>query len=363
MRIGGFRLGWLRRRWWVIAGSILLVTAVSLMLAKPAPTTYTGEAVLIVRSGATTNTPGSANEANRLAVTYSQLIPQDSQVLERVSRTLGIPRSDVEKAVTVSNDANTSILRVRYTTSDSQTAIDGARATADALAGPTPASSNFSGVGLSRLPDTATSNSPSNTTVPIGVILGICLGIVLVIAWERTDGRIDDLQDLEYEVDIPATSLEGLSAEAIVALLERWRSFVDVSPVNVAIVTPETNQRAMSAEVAMVFATTASGDVPVFDGDGRHPLKGITLHSTGAPATLEVGESVVQHADVTVLVVPVGTRVNSLRRSIESLADFGAKPSWALFASDRVLRRARRHHGAGEPLTIDVGTSAPSLTP
>lgn len=141
-------MGWLRRRWWVVAASVVGVLAVSLVVNTPAPSSYTGEAVLIVRSGATTNTPGSANEANRLAVTYAELIPQDSQVLDRVSRTLGVPRSAVAQNVIVTNDPNTSILRVQYTSDNSRIAVDGARAMADALAGSSPASTNFAGLGL-----------------------------------------------------------------------------------------------------------------------------------------------------------------------------------------------------------------------
>ena len=56
----------------------------------------------------------------------------------------------------------------------------------------------------------------------LGVILGSVLGVVLLLAWERSDPRIDDLETLGSEVDCPTTSLEHASDETTAALLDRW---------------------------------------------------------------------------------------------------------------------------------------------
>ena len=134
MNVGGFRVSWLRRGWWVIAASVIGVVAVTLVISPPSSTVYTAESVLVIRSGATVNTPGSANEANRLAVTYAELIPQDIQVLERISRSLNVPTDVVEDHLDVVNDPSTSILRIRFTASRASVAVNGSRVAADALA-------------------------------------------------------------------------------------------------------------------------------------------------------------------------------------------------------------------------------------
>lgn len=361
MTIGGIRLGWLRRRWWVVLICMVGVTSISLVVNRPAPVTFTGETVLIVRSGATENTPGSANEANRLAITYSQLIPQDSETLNSVSSALGVSRDDVADALTATNDANTSILRVRYTADNANEAVNGARAVADALVGATPAASNFSGLGLSRLPDTATRNESSGTALPVGLILGFLLGAVIVIAIERSNGRIDSITDVEGELSCPVTSLQGLSAGSILSLLQRWKTLATSSPVDVAVVTGAQGQRALSQEVSVVFATTAVSE----DANGNPValISEMNLHATGAPSTWEVGEAAVQQSNLVVLVVAEGTHINELRKTVAGLEDFGVKPAWALFASDAVVRRARRHHGIGEATTVAIGSSVPqSLT-
>lgn len=361
MRIGGIRLNWLRRRWWVIALCVVVVTAAAYAVARPAGGAYTSEALLIVRSGATANTPGSANEANRLAVTYSQLIPQDSLVLERVAERLGVERSTVEDNVAVEHDPNTSILRLRYSAPTEEAAVEGARAFADALTGSSPASTNFNGLGLSRLPDDATRNEGSSSTLPVGILLGLCLGVVLVLAWERADGRLDSIEDLEQEVDYPVTGLKDLSGGAILALMERWRSIAGDRPASVAIVGSATGYQSLTAEVAVVFANTAAADT-VTEGTGASvTMKGMRLLSGGAPGTSEVGESIVQRAGATVLVIPQGSQVNDLRKVMESLNDFEVKPVWALFASSSVVARGKRHYGAGEPLVVEVNAAGPTL--
>lgn len=363
MTIAGFRLSWLKRRWWVLVASIIGVSLVSLVIQRPEATTYTSEALLIVRSGATENTPGNANEANRLAVTYSQLIPQDSQVLAAVSETLGVELDDAADSISASNDANTSILRVGYTADNSQTAINGARAVANALIGASPAATNFRGVGLSRLPDTSTRNQGSSSGLPVGIMLGLLLGLVLITALERNNGRIDSIEELERELNCPVTSLQGLSSGAIVGLLQRWQSLArqtrpGQSSFNVAVVPGQQGQRAITQEVAVVFAATAN--MSTEEAATRSNLR-LALHAAGVPSTWEVGERAVQDSDLSVLAVSQGTKIKELRRCVEALNDFGSKPSWALFASTPVVRRARRHHGIGEPVISLVEAPAPAV--
>ncbi len=367
MTFGGLRLGWLLRRWWVMVAAVLGVVAIALIVAKPAPVTYTAEAVLLVRSGATESQPGSANEANRLAVTYAELVPQDTEVINAVGASLGASRTDVVEGITAKNDDNTSILRVRYTAKSSQTAIAGARAIAASMVGANPIATNFRGVALSNLPDRATKNTPNDTTLPTAMLIGLLLGALLIIAIERSRGRIDAVEDLERELPCPVSTLQGMQAGTISALLKRWStgnnwlpyaSTVDIrdddagysygmdddgddASSTIALVTGRKGQRYLTQEVASVFASTARLD-------GQLQLDGpVTVRSGGAPGTPEVGERIVDGADMTVLVVAEGTPVSALRSVLTTLVDFGAAPRWALFAPDAVVRRASRHHDKG----------------
>jgi capsular polysaccharide biosynthesis protein len=360
MRIGGFQMSWLRRRWWVIVGSMVVVTMIGFVLQPGTSSNYTAETVLIVRSGATTNTPGSANEASRLAVTYSQLIGQDTQVLDRVSRALNVPRSDVEKHVTVANDPNTSILRARYSSSSANTAVDGARALADALAGPNPASPNFNGVGLSRLPDKATSSDSTGKTLPLGAFLGLCLGIVLVIALERSGGRIENVEDAESEVGAPGASLERLSSEALVALTARWAELSKSTPARIAVISAAPGYRSVTNDVAEVLHSTLQS----LDSEDRMTAgvaQPIVFVPAGAPGTYEAGEAAVHSGAVTVMVVPQGAAIRDVRRSLTFLRDFGTTPQWTLFASERVVQRASAAR-TRDDATLDVREPAQQLS-
>ncbi len=350
MRIGGFRLGWLKRRWWVLASCIIGVTAIALFASRPGPTTYTAEAVLLVRSGATENGPGNANEANRLAVTYARLIPLDINILDRVARNLNVERADVEGRVGVTNDANTSILRVTYQGPTRRLAIDGASSVAKALVGPEAASPNFNGLALSRLPTTATQSDNGLSVLPAGLVLGALLGLVLTLALERSRGRVEDDDDLERLLECPVTALEGLSPAGITALLQRWQSLANGDRKTVALVAPKEGFRSLTAEVATVFATTADSQ-----GGGRLAAPGLVLVSGGAPGTWEVGEQVMQQADMTVLVIPQNTPIADLEAAVKIMQGFGSRPAWALYAADRVAVRARRRHANGEPVVVGVG--------
>lgn len=351
MRIGGFRLGWLKRRWWVLILCVAGVTAVAVAASRPGPVTYVAEAVLVVRSGATDNTPGSANEANRLAVTYSQLIPLDTGVLEEVAQTLGVARSEVDGRVSVTNDTNTAILRVQYKAPTPEQAIEGATAVAAALYGPSAQPNNFNGLALSRLPGEAVAQDDALNVIPAGVVLGLLLGIVLILALERSRGRIEDDEDLERLLKLPVTALDGLSPSGITALLQRWRSMTPHLRGAVSLVTPAPGYQSLTAEVASVFAATVRSDS---DETLNGSIAGVLI-SGGAPGSWEVGEQVVQQSDVAVLVVPEGMPIADLEESLKVLEGFGVRPVWVLYAPHSLVERARRRYGEGESVMYALG--------
>jgi capsular polysaccharide biosynthesis protein len=353
MRIGGLKLGWLRRRLWLVLICVAVVTGVAAVFAQPGSSSYTSESVLLVRSGATTNTPGNANEANRLAITYAELISQDSQVLQRVSQTLDTPPADIEDNVEVINSPNTGILRIEYTEDSADEAINGARAFADALAGPEPASTNFNGLALSSLPDSASSNSTVGTSLATAAVLGLGIGIALSVVWERLHVRIDRGDDLADTVDCPVSDLEELSNEAIAALAHRWSSLSRSQPAKVALVAATEGRQVFVESTARVFNR-------VLESDLSHADAPMLLLPAGMPGTAEVGESVVQNADVVVLVVPERVEASRVREVVASLGDFGAKPQWALFASGKVVRQTVKRDVAEAESPAEPASAEPN---
>lgn len=324
----------------MIALCTIAATAAAALAQPPTPSRYAAESLLLVRSGASPNTPGAASEANRLAVTYAQLIPQDTQVLDRVARTLGMGKREVERHLTVVNDPNTSILRVRFTADDGQVAINGARTVADALAGATPASANFNGVGLSRLPESAEHHGGAGAAIPVGILFGIGLGFGLLVLWERAAGRIEHVEDVRQLVRVPVSALDELSTEGLHAVLERWRELAMGAPGSVAVVAATPGQRSLTADVVQVLswslaAAEAQGGAHVLADDLR-------LEPAGAPGGLECAEGVAQRTDLTVLVVVAGTTTRQLEQAVTSLEDFGVVPKWVLFANHRAVANADR---------------------
>lgn len=355
MRIGGVRLGWLRRRWWLLVLSTVGVAAVAAAVSLSAPVTYTAESVLVVRSGATENTPGNANEANRLSITYSALIPEDTQIADRVAQALNVPRSDVTGHITGINDANTSILRLRYTADDSSQAVDGARALADALVGPSPASSNFNGLSLSRLPDDAKSSSTADTTIPTGAVLGFLLGLVLIVLWERVDGRFDGVGEVQAHVACPVTPLEELSHASIEVLLKRWYSLANSANAQIAVLPAVADSKLNTAAIVSVFDGVLDR-ISENSGD-RDRLR---LVGGGPVGGTDVGELVAQASNLTVLVVPARMKASRYDETLDRLRDLGIRPGWVLFASKKARRQLAKMDAEPAPASQAVPAEATS---
>jgi len=81
------------------------------------------------------------------------------------------------------------------------------------------------------------------------------------------------------------------------------------------------------------------------------------LASGGALGTGEVGELVIQQADLVVLIVAEGTKIADIRKTLELFADFGVTPGWALYASEQAVRRARIRRPNDDSVMIDVRDS------
>lgn len=335
-----------RRRGWILVTSAAVVAAVAMATASRAPVTYSADAMVIVPSGASALGPGNAAEANRLAATYSEMIPASTEIDERVAQDLGVAVGSVDSAVGVSNVAGTSLLDIHFRAGSSDFAIRGVTSVLNAVAGPAPATGAIpqGSLVVVRSPREASSTSkPFGAALPIGIVLGLFLGAILVVAWERADARVDDAVTLGEEAGCPASNLDLLSPASMAALLDRWASLAATPGARVALIGVRRGQlmaTTMAAEQLVLAARVEGRDVVNAD----EPISGapMVLVAAGAPGGDESGESVAIASALTVLVAPMSVRASDVRAAAATLRQFGAGPSWALITRQRRFRSDMR---------------------
>ena len=71
--------------------------------------------------------PGNAGEASNLATSYADLIPADRAIAQSLARKIGRDPDVVESNISVTNDFNTTIVRLLFSDSYPAVALKGAR--------------------------------------------------------------------------------------------------------------------------------------------------------------------------------------------------------------------------------------------
>jgi capsular polysaccharide biosynthesis protein len=328
-----------------------------------APLSHVAESVLLIPPTGGGGGPGNAGEASNLATSYADLIPADRAIAQSLAREVGRDPDLVEKNTAVTNDFNTTIVRLLFSDSDPAVALKGARYLAESVSGPSPVSAQIAPRSLTivRLPSQVTSQAMGTRSVALlGAILGVILGVVLLLAWERSDPRIDDLETLAAEIDCPTTSLEHASDESTAALLDRWAALAGSEPAHVALLPVSVNAEPAAAhtcgELNRVGSlnsrrTSASESSPPSLQEAK-----IVLGLGGIPGSDSAGEGVAIHSDVSVLVVTKGTRIAELRRTLDVLDQYGVAPVWAVMAPTVQARQP-----SAAPTGPRAVTSAPSV--
>lgn len=330
-------LTWLRRRGWLIPLCGLLVLLVASALASLRPPQHVAEAVLVVPSGAGTQGPGSAFEATTLAVSYAEIIPRDTDVLRQAVRSARLDEQQLRDGLTVSVIPETGLLRIRFTADSAATAIEGASRVAEAvLSGPgTEDTFPRGSVTLSSLPTPDTVEQTGVGEIrPIGLLLGLVLGGVLAVAWERSDRRVDTVEQLADVVGAPATATDAVTESAAAVMARRWTALHE-RPV-VALIPAISGNAAAVQDVAdeLAVALRALGsDATVTAPPPPDAGSGIVLLSAGALGA-EQGESALLCADVVSLVVRPGTPRLRVARAVEELHRLGTTVDWAFLAAD-----------------------------
>lgn len=289
-----------------------------------AGTSYAAQATLVVQSGAGKSGPGSANDALALATTYSALIPKDQSILSTASGTLNMSTSAIEKNLTVTVESGTSLLLLTFSSSTEQGAVKGADAVARAVASNTPLTAAIAAgsVAIVNVPNSASVQGTMHKYgIVIGAFLGIVIGLILVLAAERADPRIDDATGMAA-----ATGCRAAIVPADLSFAELARMLVDagrekggltVVPISVADTTPTME--------------LARGLRPCWPPDG--PAVAISPAFSSGVVELSRGHG------PTVLVSHTGARRREIVAATERLRMIGRPPVWAVLSNRRLRSR------------------------
>lgn len=336
------------RRSWLIALAVLAGLLGARAVSDLRPPVYTAEATLLVQAE-------DAFAATRLASTYAAALPNDGGLLRSISRALRVDTDEVAQALEVTSETETAVMRVQYEAAQRAEALLGANVAVQSMTGRSPAALSVPPRLLEVVREARITSSPSaqapSTTLAIGALLGLALGLVLAVGLERSERRIDTVEDLRDALaGIPATRLRRGNASSLPpAVLERWRGLADGPRPTVAVVgmpgtkNAELERYISSTDVSATGATggrspdrpeakVASGHVaaPAPSGGDASNLKVVVGGPLGADGTSEV---LAQRSDMTVLVARRGARQRDVEASVALLGQYGVTPSWALLAA------------------------------
>jgi capsular polysaccharide biosynthesis protein len=351
----------LRRRAWVILAAIGICAAVAALASGARKDTYSSSALLLVSSGADAKGPGDASEAINLASTYATLIPQDPGVTRFVGKRLGLSSSDVEDDLTATHLTGTGLITLAFKSDDADDAVRGAALVVRAVTGDEPTSESIGADSMRvvRAPSRDQGFSTDQTISPaaslaLAVILGLFLGIVVLIAWERADPRIDEPGDVELASQVPASRLNDLSESARAALVQRLAGQGAGSAGSAAIaLLPSGTRQSAELQGAGDALWAASAHAPGTT-DGA-PTPGLVLGGTG-PEELETLQAA-EAGGSRIVVAQQGMKVSRLVAAIHHYERLGLPPQWVLLV--RRAKRAERREAA-EAATPHAPSWAPS---
>jgi capsular polysaccharide biosynthesis protein len=322
---------WVRRRLWVVLVTTALAAVAAGLVDSNDPEPRTAEAVLVVSSGANAGDPGRVTEANRLATTLAQVIPDDAALLDFVSPSIGLTRDQVDDDLAVVAVDGTSILRVYYSNDDPQAAVTLLNSLVGALSSPTPPTPTVA-PGTLVLVEPAQlldAEEPRGDLAPVlGGILGLLLGVFLVVIWERSSPRVLAAADLRLRFpSTPANDLDGLRPAVATTLVTRWAQMVQPGNTEVALLGMSPGRRPTSMDLAKAFHShVASSADPVIRSAGL-TFAAAELSGSGEAERLAMGSGLV------VLLVTAGTPLERVESTVSSLEQYGTPVAWMVFAN------------------------------
>lgn len=346
----------LQRRGWVLLVTIVVAAVCANLVASARSKTYTAESTAVVAASNSADSVVTPDQANQLATTYAVLIPKDTAILRSVAAALGTSVPDVQDRLSVFNTSGTGLLTIDYRGTSLANSIAGATAALTAIAGAHPVSPNIipGSVGGVQAPTKAT-YARSAPVLAVGVIVGIALGLLLIVAWERFDPRIDRPEDLSQEVGSPTSPVSAISESGVNALIARWQALAERGTSRIALVPVTPDVKADLPKVSLMFSQVQAmqgngngAEAPWWTRTHAHIADSEDLTQpvrVGTPAVIscEVPSAdltalrSIMDCDLVVLVARRGTPRATLRELLDSLTEFGVSPKWAIFLGTRAV--------------------------
>jgi capsular polysaccharide biosynthesis protein len=311
---------WFRRRWWVLALCLLAGLSGGVMARSSAKVDYSASAELIVESGAGPLGPGSANDANALALSDASIIPSDEATLNLVATETRSPLSEVSKSVTAVAISGTSVIEVSYKAKTASSAIADVNAEAQALSNGTPGAAIPDGsLVVVQLASSATRVGLVHSDgIPLGVILGLFVGAIALLTIERADPRIDDVEDLARVTGATASAFPGPLPMVELA----WNIALASEGAPDVTVVPLTGTEEAQAEVLWSYLTMGVNQP--------------TMVLNFVAASNATSSLLAEGSGPTVLVVKRNTRSRVVQGSVLRLQTLGRGPVWAVLAVGRL---------------------------
>lgn len=314
----------LARRSWLLVVALVAGSAGGWFAGTHATTSYGAQATLVVQSGAGKTGPGSANDALALATTYSALIPKDQSILSTASATLKVTPGTIEKNLTVTVENGTSLLLLSYSAPTPQQAVAGADAVARAVASSVPLTPAIAAgsVAIVSVPNSASKKGMLHKYgIVLGGFIGLVVGLILVLAAERADPRIDDAVGMAgaagCRAAIVPSDLSFAELARVLADAGREKGRLTIVPLTI----PDT---ASTMELARELR-------PCWPADG--PAVAISPSFSSGVVELTKGSG------PTVLIAHPGTRLRDVVSATERLRMMNRGPVWAVLANRRLRSR------------------------
>ena len=344
----------IQRRWYIVLTCLLLGVLAAFLVSSRTPTQYLAEAVVVVPAVATGQLPpGSPDAAAKLATNYATLIPLDDAVISAAATKAGVATEDLRDSLTVASDPGTALIRIDVVSTEALVAVDSATAVASTVTRPIPPGQIAKGsLKLVTVPSDATRMGETHSSaLLIGGILGLLVGLLAAFALERSDRRIDSVDDLADLLGTPATAWATVTPAEARALAYRWRALSGVPAPEVAVVATAPMSREDVKQLLASLGPDSPGDPApavassapstatsqdLVRGRAGEDSGDIGVVAVGAPGSGEGAELRAQMSDLVVMVVREGTRVAVVRDNLVRLGEYGVAVVWGLLAPKRM---------------------------
>jgi hypothetical protein len=287
---------------------------------------YSASAELAVVSGASSAGPGSANDADALALTYATIIPLDQLEMQQVADSTHLPLHTVTKNVSAVAVSGTSAIILSFKASSKSQAIHDVNQLAEVvtIGGANSAIPRRSLTEVKLATSADRTGELRNYGIPLGIILGLLVGAIAVLAIERADPRVDDVEDLAAITGTAVTLFPGtiqqIEMARTIALAGGGTSDVTLVPLS----------KSEEAKTEYLWNYLASGVNQSaaslkFIGAGR--LRNAQLAEETGP---------------TVLVVKPNTRARVVHASVLRLQMLERDPVWAVLVAGKLKIKKRK---------------------